>query len=267
MTKPTPTPAWLVERLAQGELDPATAAEVRARLAAEGHAPDEVLAALAAANRAFLAGTPKEKAAAAIRSRLARTAPPRRQPLIWLLPVAGVAVAAVLMIGRLRPGAGAPGDVDIEETRDKGEALKSPRLVVYRQRDGGNERLHNGTHADRGDRVQLAYITRDAGFGLILSLDGSGRVTLHLPEESAAAAATLQTAGEVNLPTSYELDDAPAFERFFLITARESFAVAPVVQAVRALATSATAETAALALPPGFTQTSLRLDKRRKEKP
>jgi hypothetical protein len=266
MSKPTPT--WLVERLAQGELDAATAADVRARLAAEGRSPDEVLAALADANRAFLANMPKQQAAAAIRARLARTTAPKRRPLIWLVPVAGLAMAAVLMAGRVRPGGPTPtGGDELEETGIKGGAPKAARLVVYRHRDAHNERLPGGAHAERGDRLQLAYVTRDDGYGLIVSLDGAGRVTLHLPEENASTAAALQAAGEVQLPESYELDDAPVFERFFFVTARSPFAIAPVVQAVRALATSPTAETGALPLPAGFTQTSLKLDKRPKEKP
>ena len=40
-------PDWLLERLALGELDAETAADVRRRLAAEGRSPDDVAAAVA----------------------------------------------------------------------------------------------------------------------------------------------------------------------------------------------------------------------------
>jgi len=45
-TREARTPAWLIERLAHGELDGETAAEVRARLVAEGRVPDDEIAAL-----------------------------------------------------------------------------------------------------------------------------------------------------------------------------------------------------------------------------
>ena len=46
------TPDWMIERLALGELDAATAEAVRAQLRAEGRSPEEALAAIAASNRA-----------------------------------------------------------------------------------------------------------------------------------------------------------------------------------------------------------------------
>ena len=260
-----PTPAWLLERLAQGELDASAAEEVRARLRAEGRSPEAVLAALAEADRAFLATRPPQAAAAAIRARLAQAAAPRPRAWRWALPLGGLAVAALLVVARPRPEGGAPTGDGIEQTRDKGSGRTEPKLVIYRQRDTHNERLASGARADRGDRLQLAYVTRAPLFGAIVSLDGRGHVTAHLPEEGATTAAALQAAGEVQLPASYELDDAPGFERFFLVTARTPFAVADVVQAVQALAHSPAARSAALVLPAGFSQTSVRLDKRRQE--
>ena len=61
----------------------------------------------------------------------------------------------------------------------------------------------------------------------------------------------------MRLPSAYELDNAPAFERFFLVRADASFDVAPIVEAARALATRAPvaaprAAAAARAFQPGF---------------
>jgi len=68
-------------------------------------------------------------------------------------------------------------------------------------------------------------------------------------------------AGENRLPSAYELDDAPAFERFFLVQARKPFPVATALEAARALAAQPSARRQSLALPPGFEQISLALDK------
>jgi hypothetical protein len=68
--------------------------------------------------------------------------------------------------------------------------------------------------------------------------------------------------GEVRLPSAYELDDAPGFERFFLIASDRPFEVAPVLEAARALAAQpVAARRASLPLAPGLRQTSLALDK------
>jgi len=47
-------PDWLLERLALGELDAETAADVRRRLAAEGRTADEIAALVATSNREIL---------------------------------------------------------------------------------------------------------------------------------------------------------------------------------------------------------------------
>ena len=63
-THDTKTPDWLIERLALGELDSAAAADVRARLAAEGRDADVAIAALGASNREILESLPPARVAA-----------------------------------------------------------------------------------------------------------------------------------------------------------------------------------------------------------
>ena len=52
-------------------------------------------------------------------------------------------------------------------------------------------------------------------------------MTLHWPDRAGDSAAPLETAAEARLPSAYQLDDAPGFERFFLITRRAPFPIAP----------------------------------------
>jgi hypothetical protein len=258
-------PDWLLERLALGELDAETAADVRRRLAAEGRSPDEIVAAVAASNREILEELPATPTAAAIRRRaekaVAADRPVRRRALFLGAPLALVgAAAAVLVMARPpQPECDARGP-DGECIIFKGD-VAAQRLYVYRHNVAGDERLRDGARVARGDLVQLAYRSHAGGYGVLLSIDGAGKVTMHWPEKNDGAAAALQAPGEIRLPSSYELDDAPAFERFFMVRAASPFSVTTAFEAARAVAAQPSARTQALALPPGFEQISLALDK------
>lgn len=267
MTSPRRTPDWLLERIALGELPPEELATARARLAQE---PDgEVrLAALEADSRATLEKLPPAsvarevelRSAAARRLEVAReqTRPLRRwAPAFALVPT----LAAVALFVLIRPegspvgtGVDGPGP---EVTRTKGLL---PQLLVHRQGTAQPERLADGAAATAGDVVQLSYIAAGHPHGAILSVDGRGAVTVHVPEMGAQSV-TLETSGTHALPRAYALDDAPAFERFLFITSDTPFALEPVLATARALAASADARTAPLALPEGFTQVSFTLEK------
>ena len=256
---------WLLERLALGELDAETAADVRRRLAAEGRSPDDIAAVVAASNREILEQLPATPTAAAIKRRAERAAaaerPVRRRAFFWSAPFALVgAAAAVLLVARPWQPKCDYVSPDGECIIDKGGEV-TPRLYVYRHAAAGDERLRDGARAARGDLLQLAYRSRVGGYGVLLSIDGGGKVTLHWPENSAGAATLKPIPDEIRLPSSYELDDAPGFERFFLVRATAPFSVATATEAARALAAQPSARKQSLALPPGFEQISLALDK------
>jgi hypothetical protein len=262
------TPAWLLERLAQGELGADEAAAVRARLEAEGRSPDDVIAALVLADRETLAAHPPASVAAEIRRRAAP--PARRRSSVTRATFAGAmlatagAMAVVLATGHPSPPPTSSSSV-AEPTTIKGTApTAGARLYVYRHASDGDERLADGERAAPGDLLQLAYTTRAGGFGLLLSIDGGGTVTQHWPEPGSTRAGPLRVGGEVRLPSAYELDNAPAFERFFLVRADEPFDLAPIVAAARALSAQApVARRAPLPLPARFNQISLVLEKTR----
>lgn len=258
---------WLLERLALGELDAETAADVRRRLAAEGRSPDEIVAAVAASNKEILEQLPATPTAAAIRRRAekakAAAQPASRRALLWGAPLALAGAAAVVLMVARPPQPESQCDARGPEGECiiyKGEVAPQ-RLYVYRHRAAGDEQLRDGARVTRGDLVQLAYRSHRGGYGVLLSIDGAGKVTMHWPEKNDGAAATLQAPGEIRLPSSYELDDAPAFERFFMVRAATPFSVTTALNAARAIAAQPSARTQALALPPGFEQISLALDK------
>jgi hypothetical protein len=63
----------------------------------------------------------------------------------------------------------------------------------------------------------------------------------------------------VSLASAFELDDAPAFERFFFVTSPEPFAVAVVTEAAARLGPSGAG--GRLELPPSLEQSTLLLRK------
>jgi len=260
-------PDWLLERLALGELDAETAADVRRRLAAEGRSPDDIMQAVATSNREILAELPASQAATEIRRRAAKAAvqrPARRRMVLWTLTVAVAGgLALTQMMWRSQPNEGVVSRVgdNPEIIISKGPEGRATRLYVYRHAGDGDQRLKDGARASRGDLVQLAYRSHVGGYGVLLSIDGAGKVTLHWPEKSDGSAVALKSSAESRLPSAYELDDAPAFERFFLVRSATPFPVATAMDAARALAAQPSARKQSLELPPQFEQISLALEK------
>ena len=269
-TRKPQTPDWLVERLALGELDAAAAADVRRRLAAEGRDADAELAALASSSREILEAHPPARIAAAVRARAQGSTEARPRRWLAALPLVLAGAAAVALVARPTPRgptvtATTGGDRGFYPTTNKGPA----KVHVYRHGSDGAATLADGAPAASGDLVQLTYSAGEGGnFGALLSIDGRGQVTLHLPEAGAALAPRLSAKGEVKLPSAYELDDAPSFERFFLVSSETPFPLSAVLDAARALAARpADARVQKLPLPASLVQDALTLEKSRKETP
>ena len=94
-----------------------------------------------------------------------------------------------------------------------------PGLSVFRNGEDGQEEMADGAMASKGDVLQLAFSTGGAQSLLVCSVDGRGTVTRHYPQEKEN---TLVTPGQrVLLPFAFELDDAPGYEKFFLVWSTE----------------------------------------------
>ncbi len=106
-----------------------------------------------------------------------------------------------------------------EITRFKGADAS---IRVYKKREYGSERLLDSSRVKEGDLVQIQYFNpHDTLFGAIISYDGNGVVTYHLGEESSRS--ILLKKGLYNLDFSYELDDAPHFEKFYFMSSQTPF--------------------------------------------
>lgn len=110
---------------------------------------------------------------------------------------------------------------DTASDRVKGSEVN---LFIYRNEDGKATKLLSGSHVNAGDVLQISYLSAKKNYGAILSIDGNGFVTEHFPENGTVAS-VLETGGEVPLSYSYQLDNAPKFERFFLISSNQEFAL------------------------------------------
>ncbi len=246
-------PALSMERLALGELAADEARRVREGL---GACAEAELAALRADDARLLSAHPVEVIAPRIRQRAeSLSVRPPRALVVWLMPVlAGAAALAIaLKVGVTE---------DVRPQREEGIRIKGdPTLVLRLQTpDGQTTTIARDTLVGKGDVVQLS-VRGDATrrFGAVVSIDGRGHVTRHLPEEGSLAA-TL-AAKEQALPHAYELDDAPDFERFVFVTAKTGFDVEVVLSALRALPAEV-AHSQPLALPAGLSQKSVVLQKK-----
>jgi hypothetical protein len=119
-------------------------------------------------------------------------------------------------------------------TRVKGPVSQ---LYVYRKSGSGAEQLSATSKVRNKDLLQIAYYSAEDTHGVILSLDGRGTVTLHYPAQPSRDT-RIEKNRKIFLRSSYELDDAPGFERFIFISSRSPLDVRALYRAAEKLAKS-----------------------------
>ena len=220
---------WLLERYRLDELPEAERRQVQEALARDAGLRER-LDDLDLSSEALLRQHPPTQLVAAVRDRTRSGVERAMRPALrgWT-PLAATAVVTASLVGMALwyPWPAARQDADV--TRVKGIA---PYLLLYRKAATEVERLPSAALARPHDVVQLAYQAGARRYGVILSVDGRGVVTRHLPVHGTQSA-PLTSGRPVALTQSYELDDAPGFERFMLVTADEPFTVTVVEDALR----------------------------------
>jgi len=230
---PPRVPDLLLERYRLGEMTPDEGAAFERRL----HGDEELrqrLRALDASDEEIRRRYPAEVLGSQVRRRLEagakdapRTAGARFFGLRWrtVAVLAGVLVLAVLVGPPLLGPDDDPGD------RVKG---LDPTLLLFRKTPEGSEPLKDGAAARAGDLIRIGYRAAGERWGVIVSVDGRGVVTQHLPRDGAQAA-RLSTESQALLDFAYELDDAPRWERFYFVAGSAPFDATPVIEAARAV--------------------------------
>ena len=97
------------------------------------------------------------------------------------------------------------------------------QLKLYRQKGREIQALDDGSFAHSGDVIQITYNAGENDYGIIFSVDGNGNITRHFPENSWQAAKLVHRSDETPLDFSYELDNAPDFECFIMVTSKKEF--------------------------------------------
>jgi len=173
------------------------------------------------------------------------------------LPAAvGIGVVLATVIWQTRAPMVLPVPSETGADRIKGTAASErPALAVYRRTNDGSEQLADGTVAHPGDLIRVGYRSAGHTYGVIVSIDGAGAVTMHLPPAGTRAVA-LKNEPTALLDQAYELDDAPSWERFYFVAGNTAFDAAPVLQAARDAASAHSQQPPAdLALPAAVAQT------------
>lgn len=137
-----------------------------------------------------------------------------------VLAVSFLSINTLIARNSAAPGGTVSGTVAVAD-RVKGSG---PRIFAYLKEEKGPRLLAPETRVAAGDTVQISYVSGGDQFGAIVSVDGTGNVTQHFPESGDRSGELSQT-GEIPLDYSYRLDDAPRFERFFLVSGKSDFSM------------------------------------------
>ena len=118
----------------------------------------------------------------------------------------------------------------------------TPELSVYIEENNSPEELFNNDFVSESDLIQLTYNAAGNKYGVIFSIDGRGVITLHYPEDKNSIP-SIDPNGSHALPFSYELDDAPEFERFFFVSSKQNFDIETILKSAEAITKFSNPET------------------------
>ncbi len=255
--------AWLC-----GQVRPGLQEEVGAWLQADAGARKR-LADLQASNRQMLSEHPADWLMGALASR-ARTVRPRVRAgsllvrKAWLAIPAAAALLLVLIFHPAGPQPRSDGQHEVDPIIIKGGAAATEltgSLQVHRLVGNAIEVLPDGSEVGPGELLQLSYWISTDAYGMIISIDGRGLVTQHFPLENEAN--RLRGRKLTLLPYAIELDQAPRFERFYLILAPGPFSAQELLKLIRERLPAVDGRPLPkLDLPPGFVQKALTLVKK-----
>jgi hypothetical protein len=269
----------ILEKYLLGELPPKLIQKVESKIQKDASLHDKILK-LKASNQKFFQEYPEDEVFSKIESEQEKTEslPDKLKPLktpllrkiLYLSPVlATMVLIFALVIPWIITNMNDPNQItQVDKNQIKGPEIisnKKTQLLIFRKSDKGIETLADKSLAKEGDLLQLAYITDSQKYGLIFSIDGNGLVTLLLPEDKNQSTSLVQKK-RVYLPHSHTLDDAPRFERFFLVTSDKEIEIDSILHKARHFVDNAkNAETDSLNLGSSFQEFSILIKKEEKQ--
>lgn len=144
---------------------------------------------------------------------------------------------------------------DLPATADDGIRTKgdAARLRIHAAKPRGNmpSLLSDSSEVRPGEVVQVSLAQGPAEWVVVLSVDGFGQITRHIPEKGDSS---VIASDPLAAPHSFQLDDSPGFERFVLFSSSQPFSIR---DAERAL--SQNARSASVPVPTGWTSRSILL--------
>ena len=140
---------------------------------------------------------------------------------------AAVLLAAIVIPAGLKNSKIAAANAPTERVKGNAHtpASTDPQIKRYRQQGREIQALKDGDFARSGDIIQITYNSGSDEYGVIFSVDGNGNITRHFPENSWQAAHLEKSQDETPLDFSYELDNAPDFECFVMVTSKKEFSL------------------------------------------
>jgi hypothetical protein len=265
-------PDIILERYILGELDKQETQYIEA-LAAENQVIRKRIKEIQSSDKEILLKYPAEQMALQIHKKLARQLPVKQKNtkifLFRPLPLAGLASACALLLAALfivplffSSESGIFNQAD-DTTRVKGADMKydKPLISIFRKNGTQGEKLNDGSTVHEHDRIQVQYFAARDQYGVIFSIDGRGKVSLHFPYQENASTLLTQHK-KVFLADSFELDDAPDFERFFFVSSESPLDTAEILSKAGQIAKhSEFARKEYLDLPENLNQTTFTLIK------
>lgn len=116
--------------------------------------------------------------------------------------------------------------------RTKGAAMV---LNAYQLVNGDVLKLDpEQAHTPSGSLIQLSYQLAEESYGVIFSIDGRGKLTVHYPDHEKNLP-RLEANKEVFLPSSMQLDDAPDVEVFYLVTFERSVSLSTIIEHIQTI--------------------------------
>lgn len=226
---------WKLERFALNELPPHEMEFLRKQIA-ENPALQDQLDALRQSDALFLEQHPPKSAARRILAMAgSRQEENLRQDQPWFtsflsLPKGMLAALLIVAVTVLVL------QTQYTETdiRTKGG---DARIELWQKNGDSISMILDSAILQAGDLVQIRIHPTERCYGVVISLDGRGNWTTHMPD-TGYTSPMIEPGKNEFLPFSYQLDDAPQFEVFWLVMSSKPFQVTTLLQSLDILRNS-----------------------------